>query len=180
MKYKLLKPLPGIEVGTICEYHKDDTEWVSLIEWSTIAWLLDFIQWFWLNNDFFEPIVEKKTYDDLKRKDRCFEINYNWNVYESYFIADSINCRSETFLTRQEAEDEHARRELAVRKDRFIPNENECYFYPSIEWEVEFSHNDWYSTDYMMINAGLVFATRQECQDAIDNHDIVRLFYTIR
>ena len=177
MKYKLLKPLPWIKEGTICEYHKDDTEWVSLIEWSTIAWLLDFIQWFWLNNDFFEPIVEKKTYDDLKEGDRIYLINYTGFINERYFEND---CRSETFLTRQEAEDEHARRELAVRKDRFIPNKNECYFYPSIEWEVEFTHNDWCSTDYMMINAGLVFATRQECQDAIDNHDIVRLFYTIR
>ena len=177
MKYKLLKPLPGIKKGLIFEYHKDDTEWVKLIEWSTITWLLDFIQWFGIDNDFFEPIVEKKTYDDLKKGDRIYLINYTGSINERYLEND---CRSETFLTRQEAEDEHARRELAVRKDRFIPNENECYFYPSIEWEVEFSHNDWYSTDYMMINAGLVFATRQECKDAIDNHDIVRLFYTIR
>ena len=174
MKYLLKKDLPWIQSGKIFEenncqptYSRQEINW-ELFVWPKFA-----------NNypDFFEPIVEKKTYDDLKKGDGIYLINYTGFINERYFEND---CRSETFLTRQEAEDEHKRREWAVRKDRFIPNKNECYFYPSTEWEIEFSHNDWYSTDYMMINAGLVFETRQECQDAIDNHDIVRLFYTIR
>ena len=116
MKYKLIKPIPGIKKGTI-------------LEWAPTCWYTNFdsscVSTEYANNnpDFFEPIVEKKTYDNLKRNNRCFEIDYDWNVYESYFIAD--NCRSETFLTRQEAEDEHARREWAIRKDRFIPKEGE-------------------------------------------------------
>ena len=174
MKYLLKKDLPWIQSGKIFEenncqptcsrYEIDNV----LFVWPQFA--LD-------NPDFFEPIIEKKTYDDLKKGDGIYLITYTGFINERYF---ENHCRSEVFLTRQEAEDEHKRRELAVRKDRFIPNENECYFYPSIEWEVEFSHNDWYSTDYMMINAGLAFETRQECQDAIDNHDLIRLFYRIR
>ena len=177
MKYKLLKPLPWIKEGTIFEYHKDCTEWVSLIEWSTIAWLLDFIQWFWLNNDFFEPIVEKKTYDDLKKGDGIYLINYRGFINERYFKND---CRSEVFLTRQEAEDEHARREWAVRKDRFVPKEGELYWY----W----AHNPWcilgtmnmcYSVDFLNINPGLAFRSKKEAEELLTD-EVKRLFYTIR
>ena len=61
MKYKTLKALPWIEVGTVFEYNKDiitGQYWVTLVEWDTIGWLLDFINWFGIDNDFFEKVED--------------------------------------------------------------------------------------------------------------------------
>lgn len=129
--------------------------------------------------DFFDPIIEKKRYEDLKRNDMIFEIEYDWIVYKSHFELDS--CRSETFLTREEAEDEHKRREWACRKDKFIPKHTDDYFYPWIEWQVHSEiFNKKYSYHYFFVNFWLAFKSKEECEKAIREHDIVRLFYTIR
>ena len=59
MKYKTLKDLPNIKAGTVFEYNKDiitGQYWVTLVEWDNIGWLLEFVEWFWLDNDFFEKV----------------------------------------------------------------------------------------------------------------------------
>ena len=63
MKYKTIKALPWIKVGTVFEYNKDiitGQYWVTLVEWDAIWWLLDFINWFGIDNDFFEKVDEKR------------------------------------------------------------------------------------------------------------------------
>ena len=160
MKYKLLKDLPHAKAGEIIEINND---------------------FFWNPTDypdFFEPIVEKKTYDDLRKNDMIFEIDYDWSVYKSHFEVE--NCRSETFLTREEAEDEHKRREWAVRPDRFIPKEGEKIFYWNSQWRID---DDIFRTELwfiIMANLWLLFRTEEDCEKAIKEHDLVRLFYTIR
>lgn len=189
MKYKLLKSLPWIKKGLIFEYHKDDTEWVKLIEWSTITWLLDFIQAFGLNNKFFEslPVEEeskkeepkKKTYDDLILwKDRVYYINAFGEVFESAFSWNEK--KSTTFLTRQEAEDEHARREFSARKDRFIPKEGEGYWYwAHNQWCLLYTPNTRYSAYFLNINLGLAFRSKEEAEELLTD-EVKRLFFTIR
>jgi hypothetical protein len=41
------------------------------------------------------------------------------------------------------------------------------------------TENNLSHVDILKINNWIAFKTKEECQDAIDNHDIVRLFYTI-
>lgn len=159
MKYKLLKDLPHAKAGEIIEINND---------------------FFWNPTDypdFFEPIVEKKTYDDLRKNDMIFEIDYDWSVYKSHFEVE--NCRSETFLTREEAEDEHKRREWAVRPDKFIPKEGESYFV-STSRGVESLDMTNSIIDFVFINLWLAFRTPEDCEKAIKEHDLDRLFYTIR
>ena len=174
MKYLLKKDLPWIQSGKIFEenncqptcsrYEIDNV----LLVWPQFA--LD-------NPDFFEPIIEKKTYDDLKKGDGIYLITYTGFINERYF---ENHCRSEVFLTRQEAEDEHKRREWAVRKDRFIPKEGEFYWY----W----AHNPWcilgtmnmcHSVDLLNINPGLAFRSKKEAEELLTD-EVKRLFYTIR
>lgn len=177
MKYRLIKDLPLAKIGEEVSVDTWYEWWECLVitqKWKTIVRMKESDIQEWL-----EPIEEKKTYDTLIEDEKVYSIDCTWDV-EEYFYQKWSFCRSETFLTRKEAEDEHARREWAVRKGRFVPKEGELYYYPSSEWEVKFSHNELYPTDYLMINAWLSFRTRQECQDAIDNNDILRLFYTIR
>lgn len=170
MKYKLLKDIPWIMAWEILDVLEDvhpypfkDKKVSSLLAKR--------------HPDFFEPIIEKKRYEDLKRNDMIFEIEYDWTVYKSHFELD--NCRSETFLTREEAGDEHKRREWAVRADKFIPKEWEQYFVPwkkGVEaWDMTNSF-----IDIVFINSWLAFRTREECEQAIKEHDLIRLFYSIR
>lgn len=179
-KYKLLKELPWIEAWTEFTYNESDWMWWAyLVWWKTIWWLLDFIKWFWISNDFFEEITLKKTFDTLTVEDWVWYINTNWDVYGAYY-RDNY-CISEIFLTKEEAEDEHKRREWANRKDKFIPEEKETYFsYSNDSLNIVKDSNDCYPYDIFTINQWLAFRTEEECQDAIDNHDIVRLFYTIK
>lgn len=161
MKYKLLKDLP----------------------WCTYSpWFVHEFDYYTPEKypDFFEPIVEKKTYDDLKEGDTIFWIwKWSWDIYE-WKLIDTDEPRSEVFLTREEAEDEHKRREWACRKDKFIPNEGEGYFtYTKKQWIRDlYNYND--IVDSLLINLWLAFRTREECGEAIASHDLIRLFYTIR
>ena len=169
MKYKLLKEYPWLKIWDIID------SWDITIEEDT-----------WVSNslnlsdypDFFEPIVEKKTYDDLKVDDAIFINNVYWRTVNTNF---SWHARSETFITREEAEDEHKRREWAVRKNKFVPESWQDYFYYCpVRWTSNRESNTWHTFDYISINSWLAFRTYEDCQDAIDNHDIIRLFYTIR
>lgn len=176
MKYLLKKDLPWIQSGKIFEenncqptYSRCEIDNVLLV-WPKFA-----------NNypDFFEPIVEKKTYDDLiPWKDRAYYINAFGEVFESAFSWNEK--KSTTFLTRQEAEDEHARREWAVRKDRFIPNYSEEYYRYNVNTDgIDRATNYCDPLDVMTINSWLAFRTIEECHDTINN-DLIRLFYNIR
>lgn len=159
MKYKLLQNMP----------------WKKA--WEIIDWAKEYEYECRDYPDFFEPIVEKKTYDDLRFDNTIFEIKYDWSIKSDIFVKH--NCRSETFPTREEAEDEHKRREYSVRPSRFVPKEWEYYY---AQWWTNIER--WkYDDDplcNLIVNLWLAFRTREECQDAIDNHDLIRLFYTIR
>ena len=159
MRYKLLKDLPWAK-----EWEFTDS---------------DYFKWFdcSIHKDFFEPIVEKKTYDDLAVCDKIYFIDTYWVVDSEKFTWN--HCRSETFATREEAEDEHKRREWRVRRDKFIPEEWEEYWYSMMDSNPSKTENNLSHLDILKINNWLVFKTEEECKDAIDNHDIVRLFYTI-
>ena len=159
MRYKLLKDLP----------------WAKAWEFTDS----DYFKWFdcSIHKDFFEPIVEKKTYDDLAVCDKIYFIDTYWVVDSEKFTWN--HCRSETFATREEAEDEHKRREWRVRRDKFIPEEWEEYWYSMMDSNPSKTENNSSHVDLLKINDWIAFKTKEECQDAIDNHDIVRLFYTI-
>lgn len=172
-KYKLLKDLPWIKAWWIITWSAVWEKYYDVWEFVMKEEMLE------RNNDFFEPIEEKKTFDVLTTEDDTYFIGYNWKIYSAKFSYDC--CRSETFLTEKEAEDEHKRREWANRKDKFIPKEGEKYFYPYANGSL--AHTFYYSGqtwDILRANSWLCFRTEEECQDAIDNNDIIRLFYTIR
>lgn len=174
MKYKLLKEYPWKKIWDLLV--STDSSW---LEFNFEGTLGTFWKWFLdLHPDFFEPIVEKKTYDDLKIWDTCYYINWIWEVCSCKFDLDFP--MSQTFPTREEAEDEHKRREWAVRKDKFVPKEWEMYFMPLENWDIDTDVHSWYAHNILQINLWLAFRTREDCQDAIDNHDLIRLFYNIR
>ena len=172
MRYKLLKDLPWIKNGSIIEKS-------AVWEWYYDVWEFTMKEeMLKRNKDFFEPIVEKISYDTLTKKDKVYFIDYNWEVScWSEFTPEC--CRSETFATREEAEDEHKRREWRVRRDKFIPEEWEEYWYSMMDSNPSKTENNSSHVDLLKINDWIAFKTKEECQDAIDNHDIVRLFYTI-
>lgn len=173
MKYKLLKELPLLRVWTILNWIPDNriTTYDSTDVNSSYANRCP---------DFFEPIVEKKTYDSIEKGDKIYFIDNYWCVDNEKFESRELQCRSEVFLTHQEAEDEHKRREWGVRKDKFYPKEAQRYFMPIEGWDIDTDVHSWYAHNIHIINLWLAFRTREDCQDAIDNHDLIRLFYNIR
>lgn len=174
MKYKLLKEYPWKKIWDLLV--STDSSW---LEFNFEGTLGTFWKWFLdLHPDFFEPIVEKKTYNDLCLHDDIFMIERTWKIIETQCRV--FDCRSETFLTREESEDEHKRREWVVRKDKFYPKEAQRYFMPIEGWDIDTDVHSWYAHNIHIINLWLAFRTREDCQDAIDNHDLIRLFYNIR
>lgn len=185
MKWTLKKDLPLAKAWTKIELWtqsiNSDTIPMFPVEWDEVSssrrclWMIfekDIHEWI-------DIIVEKKTYDDLMVCDKIYFIDSYWEVDTEKFTTN--NCRAETFLTREEAEDEHKRREWAVRKNKFFPKEWELYY---TQWrdtgDIEkFKMTNDY-IDNFIINSWLAFRSESECQDAIDNHDIIRLFYDVR
>lgn len=163
MKYKLLKDFPWYRIW---DYLNDYDALFKNIPVASFP-------------DFFEPIVEKKTYDSLRSWDNVYHIDSEWEAIECRF--HQTFARSETFLTREEAEDEHKRREWVYRKDKFIPKKDELYYYYSTisECVVSKQHMS-FSRDILTVNLWLAFRTHKECETAIKEHDLKRLFYTIR
>lgn len=173
MKFLLKKDLPLAKAWIEVTYEHDWLYPEIFRDWIAIWYIPDnLLEWL-------EPIVEKKTYDDLMVCDKIYFIDSYWEVDTEKFTTN--NCRAETFLTREEAEDEHKRREWAVRKNKFFPKEWELYY---TQWrdtgDIEkFKMTNDY-IDNFIINSWLAFRSESECQDAIDNHDIIRLFYDVR
>ena len=82
MKYLLKKDLPTIKAGTEFEYKHNiltGSYWVELVKWDTIGWLLDFINGFGIDNDFFEPIPESKVWKP-KRWDKYSTVHSDGTV----------------------------------------------------------------------------------------------------
>lgn len=158
MKYRLLKDFPH------CHY---------------AVWVIDTFSFFNPEKypDFFEPIIEKKTYDSLRSWDKAWYIWENWDIKEVEF--DEWDCRSETFLTREEAEDEHKRREWACRKDRYIPEYWDHYYVLLHNWCYS-RENILSALDYHIINSWLAFKSIDEAMEASVNNNLQELFYTIR
>lgn len=159
MQYKLIKqfPISGSKIWTISDFGDFQPEKYP---------------------EFFEPIQEKRTYDDLKKWDIAW---YIWQDEAEKKAFSIYGNRSETFLTREEAEDEHKRREWACRKGKFVPKLNEEYYYYSSNFlNILKSMNINLCWDIFVINLWLAFRTREECQKAIKEHELIRLFYTIR
>lgn len=173
MKYKLLKQFDKESIPVWAIFDMWDKEFVTLDfddSKISIAWLMK--EWY------IEPVVEKKTYDDLKKWDEVWYIFTGKWIDCDYFTP--WDERSEVFFTREEAEDEHKRREWAFRKDKFIPKYDELYYFPRQDWIPDSWGNTETAGDFMIINAWLAFRSAEDCQEAIDKHDLIRLFYTIR
>lgn len=172
MKYKLLKQFDKDSIPVWDTFDMGDREYCTLDfddSKISVAWLIK--EWY------IEP-VEKKRYEDLKKWDRIYWIDSEWEIIQWSF--HETFCRSEVFLTREEAEDEYKRREWAVRPDKFIPEIWKEYFYPTQNGIVDRWVNSWTAGDFMLINAGLAFKRYTHCEKAMKEHDLVRLFYTIR
>lgn len=179
MKYRLLKDLPWITAWAEFIEH-EETETFSRIAFSHVPCVWpEFAK---DNPDFFEPIVEKTTFDDLSYGDTVWYLSDDWSACNTIFNAYNSYTRSETFLTREEAEDEHKRREWACRKDKFIPKIGDEYWGYSTYSEKPVWDYYWRGGNdtILSINLWLVFRTKEECKNAIDNHGIIRLFYTTR
>lgn len=173
MKYKLLTSLPWIEVWSILEW----IDWLPVLFWHKHKVVdEEYAQQY---PEFFEPIEENKTYDDLKEWDKVYWIGKgNGAIMRWGFICNEP--RSEVFLTRQDAEDEHARREFSARKDRFIPKEGEEYWYLAHhQWCLLYTSNTRYSADFLNINLGLAFRSKKEAEELLTD-EVKRLFFTIR
>ena len=158
MQYKLIKqfPISGSKIWTISDFGDFQPEKYP---------------------EFFEPIQEKRTYDDLKKWDIAW---YIWQDEAEKKAFSIYGNRSETFLTREEAEDEHKRRERAVRPDRYIPKKWENFYSPNQDWTIHiWIYQETYE-EILIINSWLAFRTRQECAEAVKEHELIRLFYTIR
>lgn len=93
MKYKLLKPLPWIEVGTIFDDERD----INLSITMDLLRLDSFVKAFWTDNDFFEYVEEK--YWIPRPSDICYDlygdIFNQWIMWVLAWLA---------FKTKEEAE----------------------------------------------------------------------------
>lgn len=123
MKYKTLKALPWIEVGTVFEYNKDiitGQYGVTLIEWDNIWWLLDFINWFGIDNDFFEEVEEKRKSEPWYREN-YYIIWTNWKVWECRKPGEEEEINQWNWRwTREEAEAEVVKRAAIERVRRYL------------------------------------------------------------
>ena len=129
-------------------------------------------------NEWLEDIKDKKTFDDLEYWDDTYRIQSDWTT--GCYLWYNWQCRSETFVTREEAEDEHKRRDWRVRRDKFIPKEGEVFFTAIIDLTIDFRTFDSKVPFYVFcVNSWLAFRTEEEAEKAFEEHDLKRLFYTI-
>ena len=173
MKYKLLLDMFVWKQMNKWDIISPDTNWYYKL-WSLIV-REEFIK---ENNVWFEPIKEKKTFDDLEYWDDTYRIQSDWTT--GCYLWYNWQCRSETFVTREEAEDEHKRRDWRVRRDKFIPKEGEVFFTAIIDLTIDFRTFDSKVPFYVFcVNSWLAFRTEEEAEKAFKENDLKRLFYTI-
>lgn len=154
MKYKLLKDLPGLKAGEIFDWK--DCIGLTYVMYPRTVW----IEFASANPDFFEPIVEKKKFEDLERGDTVWWIFKNWMVMECTF--EWTECKHETFLTKHDAEMERLRRE--ARANVWLPNKwqdfwswNFAYSEPSQLWQASM-----YETEF---HSGNCHKTKQDAEE---------------
>lgn len=178
MKYKLLKDLPLATVWEEVSLKKDELHYIILDTNPIDPQVL----WYILERDipkWLKPIQEKKTFESLTEHDRVFWIGrWSWNIIEAPFI-DGIP-RSETFLTRQEAEDEHKRREYLTRECTITHWDIVYYWNKQENCVSSFRYSEDSSVHIIMRNSRMLFNSSQECIDSIKNFDLLRLFLTER
>lgn len=133
MKYKLLKDLPGIKAGEIFEWSVN--WWIHTntgVSFMTLPFdphnRYVFISFAKDHPEFFEPIVEKKKFEDLKEGDVIWIINTDWRVESILFMGHL--SKHETFLTEHDAEMERLRRE--ARANVYLPKEWEDFWFWNI------------------------------------------------
>lgn len=163
MRYKLLKKLPWIEVGTELKWKSDEIN-----------------NWFWIdmNNlivldsyaiqypDFFEEVKEHKTIYDLKKWDKYYVLD-DWNEVTKYEVPSNTYfnnpyCRFNFFVTEREAKRNKLLRELATRTDKFFPEKQENYIAIGFQWEASNSNWMWCPFEYADYHNWLVFRNVEE------------------
>lgn len=123
MKYLLKKDLPKVKAGTEFEYKHNiftGSYWVELVKWDTIGWILDFINGFGIDNDFFEPIKESKVWKP-DNWDGYFYLESEWIIETFWWEDNSIDNNHYDFwnVYKTEAEAIKARdKQLAVVRCR--------------------------------------------------------------
>jgi len=113
MKYKLLKPLPWIEVGTIYDSTTEDpvTKEEADIEL--------FVRCFWTNNDFFEPIKESKWWEP-KEWESYFCLDWYYQRNDCYSIDELPISAWLFFKTKEEAEKQFKLMQAITRCKRYL------------------------------------------------------------
>lgn len=164
-KYKLLKPLPDIEVGTIIEY-KDDKyffeNWLEVhAEFNDIFYRIFHRD----SKDWYEEVKEPKTIYDLKFWDYYWTLSNRNNIsrdfcwkLQEFFETDKF-C---TFITEREAKRNKLLRELATRTDKWLPDEREFYTTYNDYMNTCKVHWNWKACDMIQYHMWLVFKDEQE------------------
>ena len=118
MKYKLLKEIPGVKAGTVMSSSKNDED-TETYDTYTLEVNSRFAE---ANPEFFEPINEKKKFEDLKDGDKFWYISVDWDI-DMWYFKESTFPNYSIFLTEHDAEMERLRRE--ARANVYLPKDKE-------------------------------------------------------
>jgi len=158
MKYKLLKPLPDIDSGTIIEY-KDDKYFFE--SWSEVH--AEFNDIFYRifhrdSKDWYEEVKEKKSIYDLEEWDEYYlldsiltiwkyKITNEWHFYKNEHINN--------FTTEREARRNKLLRELATR-EKWLPDKLEHYI------DINWSFLNWHKNCIINYHMWFIFRSEEE------------------
>lgn len=154
MKYRLLKSLPWIEVGTIYDSSKEDpmTKWEADLEM--------FARNFWTNNDFFEPIKESKYWEPE-------EGEYYYDIHSEYgkhwwYDCDDVNISAWlAFKTKEEAEKQLKFMQAITRCRKYLV-ENDMLLSDDEVMDISVAKNSVY---YLVHNQSFHFSSWKYTQD---------------
>ena len=164
MKYKLLKSLPDIEVGTIIEYRDDKYFFES---WSEVHKEFNDIFYRIFHRDlkdWYEEVKKPKTICDLKLWDKYWHLDIDSKIYCYTLSSNHLPTKeyiTSSFFTEREAKRNKLLREIATRIDKWLPKEDEMYTTIHREWPTEWCWtNDNLETLYY--NQWLIFRNEEE------------------
>ena len=149
IKFKTLKELPGVPVGTIVEQ-----DWYDLYHFGDRHFEVEYLR---KHPDFFEEIQEPKTIFDLKAWDGYYVLNVFNKICEYSFQGVETIKEVCTFLTEKEARRNKLLRKLATRTDKWLPEKWDLYY--SIDTET-----NWYSelSEIALYHMGIIFRSEKE------------------
>lgn len=153
MKYRLLKPLPWIEVGTIYDTN------VNGVTKQDID-LEFFVRNFWSDNDFFEPIKEPKYFEPE-------EGEYYYDIHSAYdknwwYDCDDVNISTWlAFKTKEEAEKQLKFMQAITRCKRYLV-ENDMLLSDDDVMDISVAKNSVY---YLVHNQSFHSSSWKVCQD---------------